>query len=68
MVCVRCKMVVKAELVNLSVHFKTVELGEVEVIETLTAEQTIQLKEALLQSAFELMDDKKSVLIQQIKK
>jgi vacuolar-type H+-ATPase subunit D/Vma8 len=67
MVCIRCKMVVKAELSKLGIGFKTVELGEVEIDENISTEQRDQLKIALLKSGLELMDDKKSVLIQKIK-
>ncbi|HEX6171084.1 MAG TPA: AraC family transcriptional regulator [Chitinophagaceae bacterium] len=48
-------------------HYKTVELGEAEIVETISDDQREQLKTALLKSGLELMDDKKSVLIQQIK-
>ena len=67
MVCLRCKMVVKEELLKLGLHFVTIELGEVEVMENISAGQRDQLKAALLKSGLEVMDDKKSVLIQQIK-
>lgn len=67
MVCLRCKMVVKEELTKLGLHFVAVELGEAEVLEKISAPQHDQLKAALLKSGLELMDDKKSVLIQQIK-
>jgi AraC-like DNA-binding protein len=67
MVCIRCKMVVKAELLKLGMGFKTVELGEVEIDENISGEKRDQFKIALLKSGLELMDDKKSVLIQRIK-
>ncbi len=67
MVCIRCKMVVKDELTKLGLHYTTVELGEADIIEKISAEQHDQIKVALLKSGLELMDDKKSVLIQQIK-
>src|SRR5438270_10604835 len=67
MVCIRCKMVVKEELTKLGFHFTSVELGEAEVTEELSAEQHQQVKLALLKSGLELMDDKKSILIQKIK-
>lgn len=67
MVCIRCKMVVKEELTRLGLHYTTVELGEADVVELLSAEQHDQFKEALIKSGLELMDDKKSVLIQKIK-
>ena len=67
MVCIRCKMVVKAELEKLGLHYIVVELGEAEVMESISEEQHDQFKEALLKSGLELLDDKKSVLIQKIK-
>jgi len=67
MVCIRCKMVVKTELAKLGLHFTLVELGEVEILENISTEQHDQFKVALLKSGLELMDDKKSVLIQRIK-
>ena len=63
----RCKMVVKAELDKLGLHYTKVELGEVEVMETISNEQRNQLKYSLLQSGLELMDDQKSILIERIK-
>jgi AraC-like DNA-binding protein len=60
-------MVVKAELEKLGLHYTTVELGEAEIMENISAEQHDQFKEALLKSGLELMDDKKSVLIGKIK-
>lgn len=67
MVCIRCKMVVKAELEKLGLHYIVVELGEAEIREDISIEQHDQFKVALLKSGLELLDDKKSVLIQKIK-
>jgi AraC-like DNA-binding protein len=67
MVCIRCKMVVKEELTKLGLHYTSVELGEAEVREDISIEQHDQFKTALLKWGLELMDDKKSVLIQKIK-
>lgn len=67
MVCIRCKMVVKGELTKLGLHPVVVELGEAEVIETLSPLQHEQVRAAFLSSGLELMDDKKSMLIQKIK-
>jgi AraC-like DNA-binding protein len=60
-------MVVKDELLKLGVTYTTVELGELEIIGNLSVVQQNQFKIALLKSGLELMDDKKSVLIQKIK-
>lgn len=67
MVCIRCKIVVKDELTKLGLHCITVELGEVEIQETISSRQHEQIQAALLKSGLELMDDKRSVLIQKIK-
>ena len=48
-------------------HFTVVELGEVEIVEELSPEQQQALKLALLRSGLELMEDKKSILIEKIK-
>ena len=67
MVSIRCKMMVQAKLDRLGLHYGKIELGEVEIIETLTPKQRNHLKIALLKSGLELMDDKKAVLIERIK-
>jgi len=67
MVCIRCKMVVKSELEKLGLHYITVELGEVEIMEELSAEQVDQLSIALKKSGLELIDDKRSILVERIK-
>ena len=67
MVSARCKMAVKEELKKLGLHFIVVDLGEVEIMENISASQREQLKIALLGIGLELMDDKKAVLIEKIK-
>ena len=67
MVSNRCKMAVKEILKKLGLHFIVVELGEVEVMENLSAEQREELKSGLLDAGLELMDDKRAVLIEKIK-
>lgn len=67
MVSIRCKMLVKDELQKLGLHHMNVELGEVDIMENITATQREQLRSALLRSGLELMEDKKAVLIEKIK-
>ncbi|MER2996634.1 helix-turn-helix domain-containing protein [Pontibacter populi] len=67
MVSLRCKMLVKAELFNLGLQYVVVDLGTVEIVGTITPEQRIQLKENLLVSGLELLDDRKSILVEKIK-
>jgi len=66
MVSTRCKMVVKDELKKLNLHFILVDLGEVEIMEDINNTTRETLKNALLVSGLELMDDKKAMLIEKI--
>jgi AraC-like DNA-binding protein len=67
MVSNRCKKAVKEILKSLRLHFIVVELGEVAIMEDLTTEQQAELKTALLYAGFELLADKRAVLIEKIK-
>lgn len=67
MVCNRCKMVVKSELEKLGFHPVSVELGEVEVNEAIDQIAKNEIIKKLQPLGFELIDDKKSQLIEQIK-
>lgn len=67
MVSTRCKMLVKEELRKLGLHFVVVDMGVVDIMENLGEEQWEELKIALAKSGLELMDDKKSMLIEKIK-
>ena len=67
MVCIRCKMVVKSELKKIGLHYVTVDLGEAEIMEAMSPEQLEYLNVALKKSGLELMDNKKSILIEKIK-
>lgn len=67
MVSLRCKMVLQAELDKLGISIKTIDLGRVETLDDIGAEQRSILKRNLLKSGLELMDDKKSILVEKIK-
>jgi AraC-like DNA-binding protein len=67
MVSLRCKMAVKEALKKLGLHFVHVDLGAIELLEELSAEQRAQLNAMLRKSGLELMDDKKAILIEKIK-
>jgi AraC-like DNA-binding protein len=60
-------MVVKSELEKLGLHYSTIELGEAETIENISDFQLDKLGLALKKSGLELMDDKKSILVEKIK-
>lgn len=67
MVSLRCKMVVKEELKKLGLKTAQLELGLVETEEDLTVEQREKLRTNLAKSGLELLDDKRSILIERIK-
>lgn len=67
MVSLRCKLLVKEELKKIGLHYVNVDLGTIEILEKITAEQREQLKANLLKSGLELLDDKRQILIDQIK-
>lgn len=67
MVCSRCKMAVKSELEKLGLHYISLELGEVELHQEINAVQKEALSGKLLALGFELIDDKKSKIIERIK-
>ena len=60
-------MIVKEELKKLGMKYVFVDLGVVEVMEDITPEQRELLKANLLKSGLELLDDKRSILIEKIK-
>lgn len=67
MVSNRCKIVVKDVLKKFDLTFAKVDLGEVEIMEDITDEEKENIREALLETGLELIDDKKSILIEKIK-
>ncbi|WP_298513906.1 AraC family transcriptional regulator [uncultured Kordia sp.] len=66
MVSLRCKMSVEKELKKLKLGHATVSLGMVEIIEDITKEKRMLFKNGLFKSGLELLDDKKSILIEKI--
>ena len=67
MVSLRCKMLVKSELENLGIAYKTVDLGMVDTLYDIEYELVKKLKSNLLKSGLEILDDKKSILVEKIK-
>lgn len=60
-------MVVKEELKKLELKYGSLDLGMVEILEDITEEQRDQLSKNLLKSGLELLENKKSILIEKIK-
>ena len=67
MVCARCIMAVADTLSNLGLTPDSVALGEAHIAETLTAEQTNKVRDALKAIGFDLVEEKNDLSIQQVK-
>lgn len=67
MVSIRCKMVVKSELEKMDIGYKSVDLGEVELEQTITDQERNELRNSLLSYGLVLMEDKRSILVEKIK-
>lgn len=67
MVSLRCKMVVRDELRKIGIVAIVLDLGMVEILEDITKEQHDILKINLAKFGLELLDDKRSILIDRIK-
>ena len=67
MVCLRCKLLVQDEIERLHLEYEEVKLGEAVIKEPVAPCQLKELNNALLKSGLEIIDDKKSRLVEQIK-
>ena len=67
MVSLRCKLMVREELKKVGLDCIAIDLGVVEIPDGITDEQRLKLRENLLSSGLELLDDSKSILIERIK-
>ncbi|WP_321282334.1 AraC family transcriptional regulator [Marinifilum fragile] len=67
MVCNRCIMVVRNELEKLGISVRHVGLGEVLLEKELSPEEKVNLDKVLIPLGFEVIDDKKSRVIEKIK-
>ncbi|MBF9254453.1 helix-turn-helix transcriptional regulator [Pontibacter sp. 172403-2] len=66
MVCDRCKKVVAEELTKLGYQVREIDLGEAE-IEAAGAPDLQAIRQMLEENGFELLDDRKTKLIEQVK-
>jgi len=67
MVCNRCIMVVQNEMKNLGLEIKHMQLGEVILEKEITPSERDALDGALIPLGFQVIDDKKIRIIEQIK-
>ncbi|MCU0404560.1 MAG: helix-turn-helix domain-containing protein [Chitinophagaceae bacterium] len=67
MVCDRCIMSVRRQLDQLGMDYKNVQLGQVELSSEPTKDELNSLKSGLEEQGFELLDDKRSQVVEKIK-
>ena len=67
MVCPRCISAVKDILVSEGLTVNSISLGDAEIEEELTDEQRLSLARKLHDIGFELLDDPRSLLVEQIR-
>jgi len=67
MVSARCKLSVERALLKTGLQPLQIELGEAKISESISDEQRRYLNLLLVQSGLELMNDKRSVLVEKIK-
>ncbi len=67
MVSMRCKLLVKDELKRMGINNAIVSLGVIEILGEITPKERKDLGARLRLAGLELMDDKKSIIIEKIK-
>lgn len=67
MVCNRCKMIVKSELIKLGIDFRTIEFVEVETKQDVSQEKLKLFDKNLRQIGLELIEGSKEILAEKIK-
>lgn len=67
MICIRCQMVVKAELEKLGLKYAYVKIGETHIINDVQPEQLEQLNIELKKAGLAIIDNKRTILIEKIK-
>jgi len=67
MVSLRCKLIVQQELEKLGIPYLSVELGMVETKDSISEQQQTNLNLSLKRVGLEILEDKRSILIDKIK-
>ncbi|WP_158856257.1 helix-turn-helix domain-containing protein [Lunatibacter salilacus] len=67
MVNIRCKLIVQQELEKLGIPYFSVELGMVETKDPISDQQYIDLNLCLKRVGLDILEDKRSILIEKIK-
>ncbi|MRG44658.1 helix-turn-helix domain-containing protein [Chitinophaga sp. SYP-B3965] len=67
MVCLRCIQAVRGTFLKLDIPVSNIQLGELTTVTTLSAPDVLAVKEGLQQLGFELLEDKRTKLVQEVK-
>jgi len=67
MVSERCKLAVNDVFKKHGLHLTKIELGEVEILEPVSADIYLKLNKSLQDLGFELIEDRRAILIERIK-
>ena len=67
MVSERCKLAVNDVFKKQGLHLTNIKLGEIEILEPVSDDKCVKLKKALQDFGFELIEDKRDILIERIK-
>jgi AraC-like DNA-binding protein len=67
MISARCKLIIQLEVEQLGLTCTSIEFGKVTISGNISSEQFKQLSENLQRSGLQVMEDKRSILIEKIK-
>lgn len=67
MVSLRCKLIVQQQLDRIGIQYLSIDLGMVETENTIPRDQIEELRKSLQLVGLEILEDKKSILINKIK-
>ena len=67
MISTACKLFVQSELANLGIRYNSIDLGEIELQGNLTSTEHAKLRNSLTKYGFEVMEDKRIILVEKIK-
>lgn len=67
MVSLRCKLIVQQQLDRIGIHYLSIDLGMVETESTIPFDQINELRKSLKLVGLEMLEDRKSILIDKIK-
>jgi AraC family transcriptional regulator len=67
MVCKRCILIVRKLLEEMQLHADSITIGEAQLRESLSEMETVMLDRKLREQGFEILDDRKKILIERVK-